>query len=281
MLLYLGLALILCQSNALFFGNNGDKWDALKVTWDINPLSSFAFASMPRTVGEARNEGFTQETSRCEASASKPFLGSRYLKDGDNAVMLLYDRHGYIAGIQVGIPKGLPRNYPSSMMTPPWIAEGNRYILTAYFVDPASICTSGRTSAMYESQGTGTGLYIQNGTDPVHNVLSIPHQEAAIANTKWTKGKCFKTMGMHYWYNLREDMSCDDFQPIFLLYNNGKLNAFGWAINADLQSHRFEHPPLASIGAFMEVPPKCLASQGRLSTMHIYMTDNPVLHDWC
>lgn len=37
------------------------------------------------------------------ASASKPFLGSRYLKDGDNAVMLLYDRHGYIAGIQVGV----------------------------------------------------------------------------------------------------------------------------------------------------------------------------------
>lgn len=48
---------------------------------------------------------------------------------------------------------------------------------------------------MYDSQGTGTGLYIQNGTDPIHNVLNIPHQETAIANTKWTKGKCFKTMG--------------------------------------------------------------------------------------
>ena len=46
-----------------------------------------------------------------------------------------------------------------------------------------------------------------------------------------------------------KDMSCDEFFPVFLLYNkSGNLNAFGWALQADLSSPRFEHPPHALIG---------------------------------
>ena len=57
----------------------------------------------------------------------------------------------------------------------------------------------------------------------------------------------FIQIGVHYWYNSRKDMSCDEFYPVFLLYNGGKLNAFGWAFNAALTSNRVEHPPKSSI----------------------------------
>ena len=43
-------------------------------------------------------------------------------------------------------------------------------------------------------------------------------------------------------------MSCDDFFPAFLLYNGGKLNAFGWATLGYFESDRYEHPPKFVLG---------------------------------
>lgn len=57
-----------------------------------------------------------------------------------------------------------------------------------------SICTHGRTAGQFHSQGTGTDLYIQNGTDPMASIR-IPHQESAIGSTAWVKGHCFPAMG--------------------------------------------------------------------------------------
>ena len=57
----------------------------------------------------------------------------------------------------------------------------------------------------------------------------------------------FNFPGVHYWYNTSQDMSCNDFYPMFLLYNDGVLNAFGWAFGMNLESsERFEHPPESS-----------------------------------
>lgn len=54
------------------------------------------------------------------------------------------------------------------------------------------------------------------------------------------------TTGVHYWYNITESMNCDNFFPAFLLYNGGRLNAFGWAMVIEQSSKRFEHPPHSS-----------------------------------
>lgn len=54
-------------------------------------------------------------------------------------------------------------------------------------------------------------------------------------------------LGVHYWYNTRKDMSCDEFYPVFLLYNGGQLNAFGWAFQAPMTSPHMEHPPKSTI----------------------------------
>ena len=43
------------------------------------------------------------------------------------------------------------------------------------------------------------------------------------------------------------DMPCEDAFPMFLLYNNGKLNSFGWAFQTLLNEPIYEHPPAWSI----------------------------------
>jgi charged multivesicular body protein 7 len=48
-------------------------------------------------------------------------------------------------------------------------------------------------------------------------------------------------------------MDCDNFFPVFLLYNGGVLNGFGWALAMDLKDYspRIEHPPQSSYGVRM------------------------------
>ena len=49
--------------------------------------------------------------------------------------------------------------------------------------------------------------------------------------------------GQHYWYDVSKKMDCQDFFPVFLLYNDGLLNGFGWATSGNLESKYVEHPP--------------------------------------
>jgi len=109
--------------------------------------------------------------------------------------------------------------------------------------------------------------------------------EASVKATPWTLGHCFVTMGVHYWYNVTEDMDCGDFMPFFILYNDNKLNAWGFATNyGGGKSQRYEHPPLSAISGFMKPVPKCFSTDPTfksLSTMHVYHTSTPRTGDLC
>ncbi|XP_071089942.1 uncharacterized protein [Haliotis cracherodii] len=264
-------AFTLC--NAFFWGKSPD-WDKLQVTFGLNIFSSNVFAKLPRTESDAIEDGYSL-ISNCGENSK--FAGKRYAKDGDTAVILIFDVNGYIAGLQAGIPTGQDNGYPfARMMNNPFVTDRDYYFITAYFTDPSAICSVGRTAEMFSSEGTGTQLLIQNGSTP-RNVIKIPMNEADTTGSGWGNGKCFFGMGVHYWYNIQKDMSCDDFFPMFLLYNNNKLDGLGWAFGTDLPSPRYEHPDPSAFEKFMDPVPECLSYQGRLSTMHIYMS-NPLLN---
>ena len=58
----------------------------------------------------------------------------------------------------------------------------------------------------------------------------------------------FYLLGQHSWYNVTAEMSCDDFWPMFLLYNGQELDAFGWAFQGNYESPRYEHPTADVLG---------------------------------
>ncbi|XP_078669994.1 uncharacterized protein LOC144910589 [Branchiostoma floridae x Branchiostoma belcheri] len=258
---------------------NDVDWSDLKVTWGANPFSHQYFQSVPRKESDAKAADWTAFHSGTECNGAF-YNGYRFIKDNDPAVMLLFDKNGYIAGIQMGaqkdkVPAGTPSQYIQSL----WNDDDDMYVITAYFVDPATICTTGRTEEDFDQHGTGTDLYIQNGTTPA-SLIRIPKSESGLAGTAWTKGGCFYTMGRHYWYNVSRDMDCDRFFPVFLMYNSGDLNGFGWDMNANLDSPRYEHPPAAALGLFFDEEPACLpdlANRG-LTTQHIYLDNTPQLN---
>jgi hypothetical protein len=69
------------------------------------------------------------------------------------------------------------------------------YVLTAYFIDPKTICQPGRDAQSLKTVGTGGGLWLQNGTDPIRDTFVAPLVESDVVSTKWAKGACFPTLG--------------------------------------------------------------------------------------
>jgi len=252
-----------------YVANAEVDWDALRISWNPNPFSSYAFTKMPLDTRDAVSEGFAFKDHFCGSDTR--FRGNRYWKDNDPAVILIYDGTGQIAGIQTAVRKD--KLTPSKfLMGHPFVEDGDYYTLTAYFVDPSTIC-EGRGLL---SSPIGDRLILQNGTNALRNALSIPLTLDEVEMTSWTRGKCFWTMGLHFWYNVRSDMPCSEFAPFFLLYNKNKLNAFGFAVNAGLTSPRYEHPTAKVAKQFIDPMPECFFTDptfAELSTMHIYMTD--------
>ena len=53
------------------------------------------------------------------------------------------------------------------------------------------ICTTGRSQADYDREGTGDRLVLQFGSD----LMTIPATEREANTTMWSYGKCFGGMG--------------------------------------------------------------------------------------
>jgi len=268
LLILLSLNVIYAQA-FLFSQNKADpNWNDLKVTWGVNPFDSNNFQSLPRTQAEAISKGWKLEKDCSQVN------GNRYILNGDRASILIFNARGIIAGLASAVAKNLPFNFPSSKIQPLFNDEGDFYTINAYFVDPASVCSA----ELSAKQVTGDRLIIKGQGKE----LNIPLEQQGLSNF-WTQGKCFYTMGAHFWADidgteLNENTNPDNFAPLFLLYNKGKLNGFGWAFNADLSSKRYEHPGQDVLSMFFNKIPKFFSDpikSGRLSTLHIYLDSTP------
>lgn len=210
------------------------KWNALKVTWGINPFGP-AFADLPRNVNDAIRIGWTK-IKGCSDGA----VGDRYVLKGDESVVLIYNLAGEVSGVAQHIPKentGAGK-FPRGKQLKSFDLEGENYVINAYFTDPELICEEGSVS-------TYNRLIFKSKQDTVE-----AEQKESSGVEGFTKGRCFYSMGQHYWAayasRLTPKTELGDFYPAFLLYSKGELNGFGWAGWGSEKwlgySKRVEHP---------------------------------------
>lgn len=243
------------------------------MTWNQDTYNPNYFIRFPRTEKEAINQGF-RKIGDCDLTAN--WRGRRYVRDEDYTVIMLYDVNGYVAGIQTAITK--TAIYPPSTLQPPFIDDGSRSVLTAYFVDPSIICTTGRSAYEFATQGTGTRLYIQNSTTPEFSTR-VPSTLVGVRRTKWTEGRCVPIMGVHFYYSITKEIPCDDIFPAVLLYNKGQLTAFAWMFIATFPSKRYEVSQRRVFPFFINPVPRCLEEDYEyLTTQHVYLTDDYTLN---
>lgn len=271
---FLIVAIFACFVGSEAFLFSGLTWDDLKVTWGPNLLNWQYFDAMPRTVPDAVAAGWVLEKSCSQVN------GNRYILDGDRSILLIFNSAGYIAGIASAIPKGLAYNYPSAKQAQYMQDEGADFTLNAYFQDPTTVCTMAKPSVMESSFETGDRVVIVGDGKS----LNIPiNEDDVVSQSKFSKGGCFPTMGRHYYSHVDniefdENIKPEETHPIFFLYNNGKLNAFGWILNANVDGPRWEHAPKSSASVFLPAVPKFLndpSANQLLSSIHIFLDSTP------
>ena len=200
------------------------EWNDLKVTYTLDPNDPNGFVSLPRSSSEAIKKGWTKEKG-----CSDGIIGNRYILNNDRAVLIIYDENGVLAGIATSLPKGLPLNFPPPKIQTYFNDEGDSYVISAYFVDPAKVCT--RRFFSFYGSSIGDRLVFQSKQQS----LSISYDQNNIDTGFWTQGGCLKTQGLHYWADVERrpvnaDTQPENFLPLFLLYNRSKLNSFGWLV---------------------------------------------------
>jgi len=267
------------------------KWDDLKVTFGVNPFSSRTFVHMPLTTEEAVDGGWEKLSTNC--TNDNKFNGFRYMLGEDPGITLLYDENGIIAGIQMNLiksevlsPKNTYKYDQVSMFQTTNIKGKDVFTLTAYFVNPSKICTTGRTESDLQSKGTGDSLYFQNGALPLNssNLIRVPLNRTHAIRDGWTKNQCFFGMGYHNFYKSEEfqDTNCDEIRPAFLLYNSDdELHGFGFAGRGMASSPRFEHPGSSAIKSIIgSDAAECILNATQtpgISTVHVYFIKRPYL----
>jgi hypothetical protein len=267
----------------------GNEWSDFRTHYNLNALNGFF--KMGRTEAEA--EGWTKINTVCESAGDgNSFAGFRYENPEDEGVVLIFDVNGIIAGIQArmahdSILSDGPLNPFRYDLVPMFqnITENDKtyFILTAYFVQPEIICTVGRNETDLETEGTGTGLWFQNGPTPTDLILVSKNRTEAI-NDGWTKNSCFPGMGSHNFFAVEtyESKNCTESQPTFLLFNKqDELQGFGFTVTGNAESKYFEHPPNAAISIILGEPvPQCVLDSNTLlgtTTMHVYFVPQPWL----
>ncbi|UJR19483.1 hypothetical protein I4U23_022612 [Adineta vaga] len=183
--------------------NRKVEWNTLKIIHGLDPLVSNdkVFIRQPRTVQQALQEEYEKLPNGLgDQCLSKTTVGYRYWKGNDTGAILIYDKQGTIAGIQIAFPRSKtnPKFYSfdtQRMYNRETINGIDMYTITAYFVPPATICSVGRTLSRLEHEGTGVGLFFQNGSNPLQDIVEVPLWQNDLGKTKWVRGACFKTMG--------------------------------------------------------------------------------------
>jgi len=291
LLLTLGLV---SENRGFLFDHDKSQWNDLKVHWSLNPLNTWKFDHFPLTTDEAVKSGAWKLKDDFCQDKSSPFRGYRYTYQKmsygeDHAAMVLYDKNGYVAGLQTHLEAGqkVPtKNQDGAVFIKE--ADGG-YTLTVYFVDPSKIC-QGRSKEEYEAEGTGTGFYIQTGPNPEKDFIEAPKLEEDATKNNWVKGTCGPLMGMHYWLNVHKDSACDNIFPFFILYNDGKLNAFAFVFGIpkgkpEPYSPRWEdNTNKVSMAMQKSEIPTCWLTDPETKdnwiVMHVFTT-NPLLNSKC
>ncbi|XP_066998728.2 uncharacterized protein [Anabrus simplex] len=195
-------------------------WNALLQKFSDNPNEGYV--PLPRELSVAESEGWVQPSDDRTGEDKGTTLRCYH---EDPAMCLLFDQNGFIAGVSVALFTDMVDNCSYSFRKAPFVPATrfgySIYTITAFFVDPDTLSEGGRQNL---DEGTGTGLWFQNGTE----ILNIPtRDDELLRKTSYTRQACNNGMGDHYYSSVSPHMDCQKFFPLFVIYKNSNLIGFG------------------------------------------------------
>jgi len=221
-----------------FLNNCNSIGDRLLVTWPT-------YTTLPLTTTDAINGKWNAIDTECG------IYGYRYRDStSDDALTLLFDSLGNIAGVQVGTTASPSQTTWGTFDSIFEEQENGLLTTTIYLEDPKTICSA--QSRVQPSAGDSIYLKLSNSGDYYKIAVNESDVETGLPN--WIPAKCFSSMGTHYWKNITTDMDCEYFYPVGLMYHDGILVTFLIDIGnfeAKLETSPYwEAPPDSSLYLF-------------------------------
>ncbi|XP_065659255.1 uncharacterized protein LOC100203209 isoform X3 [Hydra vulgaris] len=256
---------------ASVFGSLFNRHENVFPNWKTLSVKYAFYRSLPISENAAIISSWKLLANSCEVESQ--FIGKRYALNNDLATVLMFDLNGILAGIQMGISEDIKE---AKWFGKIHIKDVDTNYVTAYFTEPSDICNN---IIIRNKDYVGDKLGILSGKE----LQDMPLKEAELKGTKWTKGKCVFGRGQHYWYNVKSDMDCSDFFPIFLLYNNKLLTGFGFVVCGILNNTNVERHNPEKLKYLLEpiTHPKCIDACADISTQYVYLNENPGLNSFC
>jgi len=276
-----------------------EKWPDFKTTWKVDPAkkmphnlppNSHSLHKQPKTQKEAESENWALIPNEGCIDTKTGFKGFRFVPPwNDPEFIVIYDKNGFIAGMQSIVPKALTANSNYKFESSPWYKEDTVngikvYLTTAYFTNPNNICLTGRTQDAFDGEGTGNILWFLKNNGNFHEApLTIGQADQ---DCFWNRHKCFMTMGVHYFnfgYDENADI-CEELTPFQLMYIDNKLNGFVWQHNAPLTGEKWEVTVIKAVYMSINKPPKCLLEEVKKKmarSMHVFLRGNEISPKSC
>lgn len=276
---------VVVLSGCAFAGFEGHVQNKFIVTFNIVPdiFGLFAYYTMPRTVKEAKHDGFAHAAERGDKTTI-------WCRKGDHRVCVLFDEQGSVAGIQLSVEakeidnSGAPLDIAS---IPEWRKDTllglDVYANTAFFVSKAILDAGGRAISS-DTLTAPEGIYIlQTDAEGVETGrLHVSNDQSDAESAGFVEQNCFYGMGKHYFQDLTKETVCQKHRPYFILYGpkTKKMNGFGFAEFGKPTQGRgwFEAPPSSVAKAIAPNSPECLTKwtdQYGLFTFHVYFVARP------
>jgi hypothetical protein len=94
-------------------------------------------------------------------------------------------------------------------------------------------------------QGTGTGIYFQNGASP-NAQINAPMNRTGASEDGWTDCECFPGMGLHNFFEVEkwQETNCTQIQPTQATFNlDNELTGFVFQALGPSSNPQYETPP--------------------------------------
>ncbi|XP_046740475.1 uncharacterized protein LOC124407912 isoform X2 [Diprion similis] len=257
---------------------SGIEWTDLRVTWKfwlLDPFHSWSYFEMPRTKSDAISNDWVEVSDVTSLNLTTYCLGN------DGRVCTYYDSYGNIAGIHGAIlvsdVADMEEIYNKSKFNQyqiKTIFDEDYWTGLLLFISPEDIEAGGR-SEMNNLTGT-EGIWFVT-TD---GYIEIP-RNVSEWDSAWTEEACIPEMGTHHYYNMSTDTECTDFQPWFLLAQDGELSGVGlqgFGSTTYKSRNWYEQVPALAIKPTIPTTSECVidwAGDYGVISMHIYFTSKP------
>lgn len=232
--------------------------------------------SQPFTAHEAAQRGWkTLGTDGCKSEGAI-WPGTRMIPDIKLPDMVvIYDVDGKFAGMQSGMPAS---EFEGGACPPvPWYisttVKNMEYCLaTMYFMDPATICSSGKKEDR---------MFFQEGATYMDKdkLVAIPRTWNDAQTDYWKSHFFFLGMGHHVLPSMPEPENCLMMRPYQILYaRKGSECAVTGMVWQHLQTNTLEHDnwektPTAGMKMIIRDPSNCfstIVARKKLTTMHTF-----------